>query len=48
MFLKTFCHAIYSKRMEDFMGFGMKISLTLPNLGFKHFISLNHEDDESI
>ena len=34
--------------MEELTGFGMKNSLTLPVLDFKHFKSLRDEDDEPI
>ena len=44
----AFSYALYSKAMEDFIGFGMKDSLSLPALGRKYFNSLRTEADENI
>ena len=44
----AFCHARYSKGMEQLTGFGMKNSLTLPSLAKKCFNSLGDEKDEAI
>ena len=44
----AFSYARYSKAMEDITGFSMKGCLSLPGLGWKHFTSLENEEDEPI
>ena len=53
-YLKTMCYLLLSvlldmqKGMEEFTGFGMKTSITLPSLTNIYFYSLRDENDESI
>ena len=44
----AFCYARYTMGMEELTEFGMKNSLTLPNLANKYFNSLRNENDEPI
>ena len=48
MLSTAFSYARYSKGMEEFTGFGMKKSLTLPSFANKYFNSLRDENYESI
>ena len=44
----AFSYARYSKTMEEITRFSMKGCLSLPELGWKYFISLKTEKDEPI
>ena len=48
VFCTAFSYARYSKAMEEITGFGKKVCLSLPGLGWNFFSSFKTEENEPI